>query len=184
MFFASPLLLQLEALDEDVLHDLVALQVGVQAVAGAVGVHGLVVGDEGGVVVEDGDVVLATVLGNHGVELLNLLGQVGNLGTPAGALGGREQAEDGTDAVGTGELAHGDDVVEGVLEGYGTVVEADVVDTSKDGDKAGLHVDDILTEAAQHLAADLSADAAAQQVVRLEERGVLVPPALGDGVTV
>ena len=94
-------------------------------------------------------------------------------------------AEENLDAGGFRQLAHRDDVViDGLVGiiGLGSHVLAQIVGSRHDCNGLGLEMDDILLETGEHLACGLTADAAAREVVLLEEVGVVVVPEVSDRV--
>ena len=88
------------------------------------------------------------------------------------------------DVVGGGDLAHGAEVVVDHFEGGGAGIAGDVVYAGEDDDCGGVEVDDVLTEADEHLWRGLAADAAVEVGLSGEEGAAVAGPGVGDGVAV
>ena len=152
------------------------------AVGGDAVLHGAVGLGKGFPVIDIVDLGFLAVVLQHVVHGADGAGGVLDLGGPVEAGAGGHGADEGTDAVSLGKLAHGDDVLDGVLEGDHAVVACHVVGACHDEHEFGLEGDDVGLEADEHLAGSLTADAAAGEVVLLEELLVHASPVVGDAV--
>ena len=116
------------------------------------------------------------------VDVDDGLGGVFDLGPPPKRCAGWYGADDGHDAVGLGEVAHGDDVVDHLVGRHPIVVVRHIVGASHDDHSLRLEVDDISGEPDQHLCRGLSANASSTEVVAAEKVWMVEGPYFGDGV--
>lgn len=167
------------------LHDGVAGGVGVDGfVGGELGAHAAFGGGEGGVIVEEDEVLGLCVGGEPGVELANLGGGE-NAGTPGVTVGGEDGGEDDADVGCLGDIDHGAEVVLDGGHWLNAGVHCDVVGSGEDDHGGGEEMDDILLEADEHLRGGLAGDAAVDIRAAGEEGAVIgtATPAVGDGVS-
>ena len=85
------------------------------------------------------------------VDVDDGLARIADLFSPRELRAGWDGADDGDDAVGLGELAHGDDVVDHLVGCHPVVVVRHIVGAGHDDHGFGMQVDDISSEAHQHL---------------------------------
>ena len=171
-----------DRLQHQLLHDEIGLGVGVAAVVAELFREGVVLVGQGGVVIHIDDAVGPGVLFKALVDLDDGLGGVLDVGVPHEGGAGWDRGDERHDVVGSGQLAHGHDIVHHLGWFHPIGVVCHVVGARHDDHRLGVEVDDIGGEACQHLRRSLSADAPAAIVVLAEEVGVVVGPVLGDGV--
>ena len=98
-------------LQHQLFHDEVGVGIGVAAVVAVFFGEGVVLVGEGGVVIDVDDAVGFGVCFQALVNVNDGLGGVLDVGVPHKASAGRDGADDGHNAVGAGQSAHGHDVV-------------------------------------------------------------------------
>lgn len=170
-----------DSLDHHRFHERVAVEGRMASVLRKACVEAALSVVERRVVIDIDDSLSGGILPEQGIERADLLGRR-DLGPPRETVARQHGAEHHADAVVLGQLAHRNDVSEGILKRDRTLVLRDVVDAGQDHHRPRMKVDHVAAETGQHLERRLAADAASHKVVPGKEFGVDRSPVVGDRI--
>ena len=117
-----------------------------------------------------------------GIKTCYFLAGILDLTMPAELSTGKYCGEDNLNAVGLGNLRHGDDVAQCALLVVRSCILCHIICAGIDDDHSGVECHDILTEANQKLIGCLAGDAPPDIAVTGKELRAHVAPVLSDGV--
>jgi len=171
-----------DSLQHQLLHEEVSVRQRMAAVFAEGAGQGAVLVGKGGVKVHVGDGVSLSVGFQVLVDPYDGLRGILDLGPPPERSAGWDGSDDGHNAVGTGNVAHGHHIVYHPVGLHPIGVVGHIVGAGHDDHRLGMQLDHVVGEPHQHLRRGLTADATPTKVVLAEKAGMIVSPVLSDGI--
>ena len=165
-----------------VFHDEIRVRIRMAAVVAERFWESKVFVGEGGMEVDINEVVRLSISFQAFVDVNDGLSRVFDFWPPNECFARRNGANDGYDAVGLGDIAHGNYVFDHLFGRHPLIVVRHIIGASHDDYSLRMEVDDVRRETYQHLCRGLSTDAPAAEVVVGEKIRMEIGPVFRDGV--